>query len=112
MRCMGVGYVRASKREQNPDLQRRGLEAAGCGRIFEERVSSRERRRPQLGEALDYCRKGDVLVVPYETETYPCREPEQGREVGPAYSVVGGGNRRRTHPYQDLIVFVRGFLPP
>jgi len=32
---MNVGYVRVSKREQNPDLQRRELQAAGCERIFE-----------------------------------------------------------------------------
>ncbi len=58
-----VGYVRVSKREQNPELQRRELTAAGCERIFEERVSSREEIRPQLEAALDYCREGDVLVV-------------------------------------------------
>jgi len=32
---MKVGYIRVSKREQNPDLQRRELQAAGCERIFE-----------------------------------------------------------------------------
>jgi DNA invertase Pin-like site-specific DNA recombinase len=58
-----VGYVRVSKREQNPELQRRELLAAGCGRMYEERVSSREERRPQLEAALDFCRQGDVLVV-------------------------------------------------
>ncbi len=58
---MNVGYVRVSKREQNPDLQRRELEDAGCERIFEERIFSREQTRPQLEAALDYCREGDVL---------------------------------------------------
>jgi len=58
-----VGYVRVSKREQNPDLQRRELEAAGCEKIFEEKISSREQTRPQLEAAMDYCREGDVLVV-------------------------------------------------
>lgn len=60
---MDVGYVRVSRAEQEPDLQRRELEAAGCGRIYEERVSSREESRPQLTAALDYCREGDRLVV-------------------------------------------------
>ena len=63
MRGMDVGYVRVSKREQNPDLQRRELAAAGCEKIFEERISSREQVRPQLEAALEYCREGDVLVV-------------------------------------------------
>ncbi len=49
-----VGYVRVPKREQNPELQRRELSAAGCERIFEERISSREESRPQLEAALDY----------------------------------------------------------
>ena len=63
MRRMDVGYVRVSKREQNPDLQRRELAASGCEKIFEERISSRQQKRPQLEAALEYCREGDVLVV-------------------------------------------------
>ena len=51
---MKVGYIRVSKREQNPDLQRRELEAAGCERVFEERISSRKADRPQLRAAIDY----------------------------------------------------------
>lgn len=58
-----VGYTRTSKKEQNPDLQRRELEAFGCERIFEEQISSRKADRPKLRAALDYCREGDALVV-------------------------------------------------
>jgi hypothetical protein len=43
---MHVGYVRVSKRDQNPELQRRELQTAGCERIFEEKISSREEDRP------------------------------------------------------------------
>lgn len=60
---MKVGYIRVSKKDQNPDLQRRELEAAGCEKLFEERISSRKEDRPQLRAALDYCRAGDILVV-------------------------------------------------
>ncbi len=60
---MDLSYARVSKKEQNPDLQRRELEATSCERIFEERISSREQSRPQLEAALDYCRQEDVLVV-------------------------------------------------
>ena len=79
---MNVGYVRVSKREQNPDLQRRELAAAGCERIFEERISSREETRPQLEAALDYCRKGDVLVV--------WRLDRLGRSIGELIKLVNG----------------------
>lgn len=60
---VGVGYVRTSKKDQNPDLQGRGLEAAGCERIFEEQVNSHRAERPELCAALDYVREGDALVV-------------------------------------------------
>jgi DNA invertase Pin-like site-specific DNA recombinase len=41
------------------------LTAAGCGRIFEEKVSTRSAARPGLAAALDYLRPdhGDVLAV-------------------------------------------------
>ena len=59
-----VGYARTSTVEQIAGLeaQKKELEAAGCVRLFEERVSSVQRRE-QLDEALRYVRKGDTLVV-------------------------------------------------
>jgi DNA invertase Pin-like site-specific DNA recombinase len=60
---MNVGYARVSRQDQNPQMQRRELRAAGCERIFEERISSRKESRPELERALEYCRQGDVLVV-------------------------------------------------
>lgn len=60
---MDIGYIRTSKRDQNPDLQRRELSEFGCERFFEEQISSRKQDRPELRAALDYCRPGDRLVV-------------------------------------------------
>lgn len=60
---MKVGYIRTSKKDQNPDLQRGELEAFGCERVFCEQISSRKADRPQLRAAIDYCRAGDQLVV-------------------------------------------------
>jgi DNA invertase Pin-like site-specific DNA recombinase len=60
---MRVGYIRTSKKDQNPDLKRRELEADGCEWIFEEQISSRKAERPQLRAAPEYCREGDELVV-------------------------------------------------
>ena len=61
---MQVGYARTSTVEQVAgfEAQRRELEAAGCQRIFAERVSSLA-QRAQLEAALDYIREGDVLCV-------------------------------------------------
>ena len=60
---MRVGYMRVSRRDQNSDLQRRALEAAGCERIFGEKASGAKAERGELLAALEYVREGDVLVV-------------------------------------------------
>ncbi|MBR0660208.1 recombinase family protein [Neoroseomonas oryzicola] len=59
-----IGYARTSTVEQEAGLeaQQRDLAAAGCTRVYAERVSS-VATRPQLTEALGYLRDGDVLVV-------------------------------------------------
>ena len=60
-----VGYARTSTADQKAGLeaQVRDLNAAGCTKIFQEEVSSRDATRPQLEAALDYVRDGDTLVV-------------------------------------------------
>ncbi len=58
-----VGYARVSTADQNPDLQRDALAAAGCARVFEDEASGARADRPGLGQALDYVRDGDTLVV-------------------------------------------------
>lgn len=59
-----VGYARTSTTEQEAGLaaQERDLKAAGCTRIYSERVSS-VAKRDELAKALDYVREGDTLVV-------------------------------------------------
>jgi DNA invertase Pin-like site-specific DNA recombinase len=44
------------------DAQLRDLRAAGCEKIFEEKVSAIG-KRPQLEAALDFIREGDTLIV-------------------------------------------------
>ncbi|MGB5084081.1 MAG: recombinase family protein [Methylocystis silviterrae] len=61
---MLVGYARTSTIEQAAglDAQRRDLAAWGCEEVFEEQVSSVQRRE-ELEKALKFVRKGDTLVV-------------------------------------------------
>ena len=61
---MQVGYARTSTAEQEAGLeaQERDLRAAGCQKVFAERVSSVS-RRDRLEAALDYVREGDTLIV-------------------------------------------------
>lgn len=60
-----IGYARTSTVEQMAGLeaQIRDLKAAGCGRIFQEQISSVDTKRPELARCLDFVRDGDVLVV-------------------------------------------------
>ena len=60
---MLVGYGRVSTTDQNPAMQEDALRAAGCEKLYIERISSGKKDRPQLTAALDYVRSGDTLVV-------------------------------------------------
>jgi len=60
---MLIGYARVSTEDQNLDLQLDALGAAGCDRIFEDRLSGAVAQRPGLAEAIGFVRKGDTLVV-------------------------------------------------
>src|SRR4051812_36903255 len=60
---MLVGYGRVSTQDQSPAMQDDALRAAGCEKLFIERVSSGRKDRPQLAAALEYLRSGDTLVV-------------------------------------------------
>lgn len=58
-----VGYARVSSSDQNLDLQRDALRAAGCSRVFEDKASGAKSERAGLEAALDYVRAGDTLAV-------------------------------------------------
>jgi DNA invertase Pin-like site-specific DNA recombinase len=60
---MLVGYARVSTTDQNLDLQRDALQAAGCERLFTDTASGAKAERPGLSDALKECRSGDTLVV-------------------------------------------------
>jgi len=61
---MFVGYARVSTAGQDAgfEAQLRDLNAAGCERVFQERVSS-VASRAGLTSALDFVRQGDVFIV-------------------------------------------------
>jgi DNA invertase Pin-like site-specific DNA recombinase len=61
---MQIGYARSSTIDQEAGYQAqiKTLTAAGCDKIFAEKVSS-VAQRTELEAALDYAREGDALVV-------------------------------------------------
>jgi len=60
---MLIGYARISTADQNLDLQKDALLAAGCERIYTDIASGAKAQRPGLDDALQYCRPGDTLAV-------------------------------------------------
>lgn len=55
-----VGYVRVSSYSQNTDRQ---LDGVDIDKIFKEKLSAKDTRRPVLQECLTYLREGDTLHV-------------------------------------------------
>lgn len=58
-----VGYARVSTEDQDLTNQRAELHAAGCSRIFAEKITGAQRNRPELERMLDHLRQGDVVTV-------------------------------------------------
>lgn len=58
-----VGYARVSTSHQSLDQQHDALTAAGCTRIFTDKLSGVRDDRPGLVALLDYARAGDTVVV-------------------------------------------------
>ncbi|PRZ18698.1 recombinase family protein [Nesterenkonia sandarakina] len=58
---MKVAYIRVSSTSQNPARQR---EAIGeVERVFEDKLSGKNRQRPALREMIDFVREGDEVVI-------------------------------------------------
>lgn len=55
-----VGYVRVSSLDQNEGRQ---LDGVQVDKIFTDKASGKDVKRPQLHAVLDYLREGDVLIV-------------------------------------------------
>ena len=55
-----VGYIRVSTLDQNTERQLDGQE---LDKVFTDKASGKDTKRPQLQAALDYLREGDSLIV-------------------------------------------------
>jgi hypothetical protein len=55
-----VGYIRISSFDQNPERQ---LESIALDRVFTDKASGRDARRPQLELLMGFVRSGDSVVV-------------------------------------------------
>ena len=60
---MIIGYARVSTKGQNLRTQIEALKAAGCEKIYKEKLSGADNNRPQFKKALASLSEGDVLIV-------------------------------------------------
>ena len=60
---MKIGYARVSTQDQRLELQLDDLKSYGCETFYKEKMSGKNKTRPQLEKMIDQLRKGDIVVV-------------------------------------------------
>ena len=60
---MVVGYVRVSTVEQNEGRQLVTMDKYSVEKLFIEKVSAKDTKRPQLQAMVDFVREGDTIVI-------------------------------------------------
>lgn len=60
---MIIGYARVSTTDQNLDAQIDALTEAGAEKIYQEKITGKSAKRPELERLLDQLRPKDVVVV-------------------------------------------------
>ena len=63
MNIQNIAYCRVSSIDQNLARQKEGMSGIYLDRVFEEKASAKDTKRPVLQECLNYCREGDILHV-------------------------------------------------
>src|SRR6516164_879468 len=58
-----IGYARVSTSRQDYTLQQQALKAAGCEKVYAEKISGARSDRPQLARMLKAIGAGDTIVV-------------------------------------------------
>ncbi len=96
---MLIGYARVSTEDQDLTQQRASLHAAGCQRIYEEKVSGAKRERPQLIRLIDHLRVGDVVTVTRLDRL--ARSTRDLLEIAERLQELGAGLRSLAEPWAD-----------
>ena len=60
---MKVGYIRVSTKDQNTARQEVLMEELGVEKVYIEKVSGKDKNRPELKKMLDFIREGDTVIV-------------------------------------------------
>lgn len=60
---MKVAYIRVSSVDQNEQRQVEAMKQLGIKKMYIEKVSGKDRNRPQLNEMMNFVREGDVVYI-------------------------------------------------
>ena len=96
---MLIGYARVSTDDQQLDLQRAALRAAGCQRLYEEKISGARRDRPELAHLLHHLREGDVVVATRLDRL--ARSTRDLLDIAETLNRAGAGLRSLAEPWAD-----------
>jgi len=94
-----LGYARVSTEEQDLTNQRAELHAAGCTRIFSEKITGTRRDRVELARMLDHLRAGDVVTVTRLDRL--ARSTRDLLDIAASMQAVGAGLRSLAEPWAD-----------
>jgi DNA invertase Pin-like site-specific DNA recombinase len=94
-----IGYARVSTDDQDLTNQRAELHAAGCARIFAEKITGTQRDRPELARLLDHLRAGDVVTVTRLDRL--ARNTRDLLEIAERIQTMGAGLRSLAEPWAD-----------
>lgn len=94
-----IGYARVSTDDQDLTNQRAELHAAGCSKIFAEKITGTQRDRPELARLLDHLRAGDVVTVTRLDRL--ARNTRDLLEIAERIQTMGAGLRSLAEPWAD-----------
>jgi DNA invertase Pin-like site-specific DNA recombinase len=108
------GYARVSTRDQDLSAQTAELMAAGCAKVYREKVSGAKTDRAELAKVTGRLEPGDVLVVtPRPARPLNPRPPERHRRGVGAWCrlpLAEGHLADTTSPHGRLMLTVLGGL--
>ena len=94
-----LGYARVSTEDQDLTNQRAELHAAGCTRIFSEKITGTRRDRVELARMLDHLRAGDVVTVTRLDRL--ARSTRDLLDIAERIEQAGAGLRSLAEPWAD-----------
>src|SRR5947209_20537588 len=96
---MILGYARVSTDAQDLTSQVAQLKAAGCERVFHEKISGATADRPQLKKLMTALGPGDVVIVPAVDRL--SRDTTDLLVIAREMQLVGAGLRSISEPVVD-----------